>query len=132
MRTAAIIISVLFLTISSSGCATIITGTSQKVPVSSDPAGATVRVDGKKTYTTPVRIKLERKKDHLLLFAKEGYENEEVKLLHTISGAIAGNAALFGIAGLLVDNYTGAQYKLIPTKVHVSMKKSASGISKTE
>lgn len=125
MRQTLVILSALILVISSSGCATIITGTSQKVPVSSDPSGATVMVDGKKSYTTPTRIKLERKKDHLLQFTKEGYDKEEVKLVHTISGAIAGNAVLFGIAGLLVDNYTGAQYKLIPTKVNVLLKKTA-------
>ncbi|MFA5143883.1 MAG: PEGA domain-containing protein [Candidatus Omnitrophota bacterium] len=106
-----------------SGCATLITGWYQKVPVSSDPGGATVTVDGGEKYITPVKLHLKRNRDYTLCFTKEGYKDETVKLLHVVSGAIAGNAVLFGLAGLAVDNLTGSQFKLIPTKVDIQMKK---------
>ena len=111
--------------ISSSGCATIITGWYQKVPVSSDPPGATVQVDGDEKYITPAKLHLKRNRDHMLLITKDGYREETVKLLHVISGAIAGNAVVFGLAGLAIDNLTGAQFKLNPTEVHVNLKKSS-------
>ena len=116
-------IAVLIICFSLTGCATIVTGIYQKVPVTSDPPGVMVRVDEKDSYTTPVKLRLRRYRDHLLTFTREGYLKEEVKLVHTISGAIAGNAVLFGLGGLLIDNWSGAQYKLTPTKVHVQMKK---------
>jgi len=114
----------IIILLSLSGCATLITGPNQKVPVSSNPDGATVQVDEKDTYTTPAKIRLKRNRDHTLTFTKEGYRPETVKLVHTISGAIAGNAVLFGLAGLAADNLSGAQFKLIPTSVHVDMKKT--------
>ncbi|MDO8525794.1 MAG: PEGA domain-containing protein [Candidatus Omnitrophota bacterium] len=122
-----IIISILIavFSLSLSGCATIITGWYQKVPVSSDPTGATVQVDGLEQYVTPAKLRLKRNRDHALVFTKDGYTEEAIKLTHVISGAIAGNAVLFGLAGLAIDNLSGSQFKLIPTKVHVELKKSA-------
>ena len=114
-----------FLVISSSGCATLITGWYQKVPVSSDPAGAIVQVDGKDKYVTPAKLHLKRNHDHTLLFTKDGYKDETVTLMHVVSGAIAGNAVVFGLAGLAVDNLTGSQFKLLPLKIDVKMKKAS-------
>jgi uncharacterized protein with ATP-grasp and redox domains len=110
--------------LSLSGCATLITGPNQKVPVTSDPSDASVLVDSKDTYTTPAKLRLKRNHDHVLVFSKEGYLEETVKLTHTISGAIAGNTVLFGLAGLAIDNLSGAQFKLLPTSVHVNMKRA--------
>jgi hypothetical protein len=109
--------------IAASGCATIITGWYQKVPVTSEPDGATVQVDGTEKFITPTKLHLKRNHDHALVFTKDGYTNETVILSHVISGAIAGNAVIFGLAGLAVDNLSGSQFKLIPTKVHVELKK---------
>ncbi|MDD5136224.1 MAG: PEGA domain-containing protein [Candidatus Omnitrophica bacterium] len=125
MRKVIVVLSIVFLGVSASGCATLITGWYQKVPVSSDPQGAAVQVDGGEKYTTPTKLHLKRNRDYTLLFTKEGYRDETVKLMHVVSGAIAGNAVLFGLAGLAVDNLTGSQFKLIPVKVEVRMKKAS-------
>jgi uncharacterized protein YceK len=90
------LIAACFIVISLSGCATIITGSHQKVQVSSEPSGATVRVDDKDEYVTPARIRLRRNTDHQLVFTKDGYVQETVKLAHVISGAFCGNVFLFG------------------------------------
>jgi hypothetical protein len=105
----------------------LITGTSQKVPVSSDPPGVTVEVDGKRTFITPCRLKLERKKDHTLIFTKEGYHQKTVTLFHVICGTVCGNMFLGGPAGWAVDAITGAQYRLAPADVHVEMEKIDTG-----
>ena len=125
MRKVIGILLIIFLGVSASGCATLITGWYQKVPVSSDPQGATVQVDGGEKYVTPTKLHLKRNHDHTLLFTKDGYRSETVTLMHVVSGAIAGNAVVFGLAGLAVDNLTGSQFKLLPLKVDVQMKKIA-------
>jgi len=104
------------------GCATIVNGTSQKIKVSSDPAGATVRVDDKSTYITPARIRLERRRDHTLVFTKDGYEIQTVKLTHVLSEVVVGNTLLGGPLGWAFDACAGTQYKLIPDPVHVELK----------
>ncbi|MBU1809071.1 MAG: PEGA domain-containing protein [Candidatus Omnitrophica bacterium] len=106
-----------------SGCATIITGTTQKVTITSSPEGAKLDVDGQSTFSTPATVTLERKRDHILVFSKEGYQQQTVTLLHVISGAVCGNILLGGLIGWGVDACTGAQYKLVPEIVNVQMQK---------
>lgn len=112
---------VAMLCVSLSGCATIITGTTQKVPITSDPSGARLDVDGQCAFTTPVILKMERKSDHILVFSKEGYHQQTVTLLHTLSGAVCANVLGTGLLGWGVDAGTGAQYKLVPERVNVQL-----------
>ena len=116
------------------GCATIINGTSQKIQVTSEPAGAVIQVDSADTYTTPIKLRLERKRDHLLVFTKDGYETQTVKLMHVISEAVIGNTLLGGPIGWVFDIFAGTQYKLAPCPVHVELKKREQGylFNKTE
>ena len=118
---------IIFLTASATGCATIMNGTSQKIPVSSEPAGATVRVDDGKVFTTPVRLRLERRRDHTLVFTKEGYGTETVRMMHVLSEAVVGNALLGGPLGWVFDIFAGTQYKLIPNPVRIQLKKEEGG-----
>ncbi len=105
------------------GCATVIHGTTQEVPVNSDPAGATVTVAGQPNeYATPCSIELKRKNDHLLTVSKEGYETQNVELRSVISAAWAGNIIAGGIIGLGVDAATGASCCLIPEMVTVKLR----------
>ncbi len=119
---------VLFCT-SITGCATIMTGTTQKIPVSSNPSGANLQVDGQSTYTTPVTVVLERKRDHILVFTKEGYNQATITILHVLSGAVCGNILLGGLIGFGVDACTGAMNKLVPENVQVELQKAAPGAS---
>jgi hypothetical protein len=53
----------------------------QKIAVSTDPLGATVYADGKKTCgATPCSVSLDRQSDHLLTIVKEGYKQEEIMI----------------------------------------------------
>lgn len=114
----------IFLAVSVAGCATILNGTSQKVMVTSNPTGAVVEVDGKYSRETPVKLRLERKRDHVLVITKEGYEKQAVNLTHVLSASVCGNILLGGVLGWVFDIFAGTQYKLIPNKVHVEMKGS--------
>lgn len=113
---------IVYLAMALPGCATIINGTSQKINVTSSPAGATVRVDEKAEHMTPVRLRLERRRDHVLVFSKDGYEEQSVRLIHVISEVVAGNTLLGGPVGWVFDICAGTQYKLVPNPVHVELK----------
>ena len=98
-------------------------GTSQKIPVSSEPAGVTVTVDSKDTYATPVKLRLERRRDHTLEFTKDGFDGRTVNVMHVLSESVCGNMLLFGVLGWIFDMCAGTQYKLVPDKIHVELKK---------
>jgi uncharacterized protein YceK len=109
------------------GCATILNGTSQKIPVSSEPAGAKVTVDSQDTYTTPVKLRLERRRDHTLVFTKDGFDTQTVNVMHVLSEVVCGNTLLFGPLGWVFDMCAGTQYKLVPDKISVELKRAAGG-----
>jgi len=118
------LIFIVVMTLSLSGCATIMNGTAQKVMITSNPDGANVTVDEKAAYTTPVKVRLERRRDHTLVIAKDGYSKETVNLTHVLSEAVCGNILLGGIVGWIFDIFGGTQYKLMPNKVHVELKRA--------
>ncbi len=109
------------------GCATIVDGTDQKVPVTSNPPGANVMVDGGSTVTTPTDLKLSRREAHSLLISMPGYHSERVSMKRELSGAIFGNIILGGIVGGVADLASGASHHLEPKEVHVELQKIKPG-----
>lgn len=122
MRKVSLVLAVFLSSVCLCGCATILNGTSQKIPVSSEPAGALVTVDSKNIYITPVKLRLERRRDHALVFTKDGFDTRTVNVMHVLSESVCGNTLLFGVLGWVFDICAGTQYKLIPDKVHVELK----------
>lgn len=112
----------LFLGAFTSSCATIIHGTTQRVPVSSVPSGARVAVNESTAFTTPTALELSRKEHHTLQFSLEGYHPEVVKLESVTSGVVMGNILLGGLIGWGVDAASGAQYRLVPESIHVTLR----------
>lgn len=116
----------------------------QKIPVSTDPLGATVYADGEKACaSTPCSVSLDRKSDHLLTIVKDGYEQEEV-VVHrrfkpdkairdgVISGIILGNGPE-GVASRTakeVDEQerSGEAYVLTPSIVTIKLTPKGAGI----
>jgi hypothetical protein len=75
-------------------CATIMRGTSQKIPVTSSPQGAKITVDGKEAGYTPLTLELKRReKTHIIVIEKEGYNPFEIRITRESSpwGSIVGN-----------------------------------------
>ena len=112
----------ILLTLQLTSCATIINGTTQRIPVDSNPQGATVCVNGNVEGCTPTTIEVKRKRDHLLTLSKEGYQTESFQLQHVLSGAVAGNLVAGGFIGWGVDACSGGQYRIVPETVYVDMK----------
>lgn len=52
----------------------------QKIPVSTNPLGATIYADGKKICTSPCSVTLTRDSNHLLTIVKDGYEQVDMEI----------------------------------------------------
>jgi hypothetical protein len=94
-----VLLSFAFLT---TGCATL-RGDTQKMKVETDPAGATLTVDGKQ-YTTPVEVPFKRKEAHKVSVSKAGYRPLVFNLEAQWDGAsltdlaVPGGSALLGLS----------------------------------
>lgn len=101
------------------GCASMINGRWETVPVESFPSGARVKVacgaapaDG---GVTPTRIQVERRaQDCRVTLAKDGYEPQEIVFERQLSRATVGNkiaaaplglVAAFGLAWINIDDF---------------------------
>ena len=105
-----------------SGCATVIKGTTQTMPINSDPDGADVVVNNLVVGITPTEIELQRKRDHQITLRKEGYAPATVPVLKSVGGAVWGNILAGGIIGWGVDAASGAQYNLKPETIFVRLR----------
>lgn len=114
-------ISLFVLSLSLTSCATIINGTTQKIPVDSYPQGANVSVDGNYMGNTPTVVEVKRKNDHFVTFEKDGFLPCTVQLTHVVSGAVAGNIIAGGLIGWGVDACSGGQYRLIPEAIYTQL-----------
>ena len=111
-----------------SSCASIVSGTSQPIKFSSQPAGADVRIDGVSRGRTPAEIDVSTKSAHTVRLELAGYQTFETKLERKLNGWIFGNIAFGGLIGVIVDASTGAMYGLTPREVDAHLK--ATGGSK--
>ena len=109
------------------GCASIVKGTTQAIPVSSNPTGATVRLDGNHVGQTPTKVEVKRKSDHLMTIEKAGYQPESIAITRNIGGAVFGNILAGGLIGWGVDAISGAQYNLTPSTINVTLSNLAEG-----
>ncbi|MBI9080595.1 MAG: PEGA domain-containing protein [Pseudodesulfovibrio sp.] len=73
VRNSAIILALLLFT----GCG----AATQNIPVSTEPSGAIVYVDGTETCTTPCNATLEKTQDHILTIKKDGYRQADVPIV---------------------------------------------------
>jgi uncharacterized protein YceK len=108
--------------LSISGCASIMSGRHAEVTINSNPANAHVTVRDKRgqqvaALNTPATVTLKRK-DRLILPARytatieaPGYQTAQVPIRSSVNPWILGNVVVGGIAGLVVDNVTGAAWK---------------------
>ena len=109
----------------------------QKIPVSTNPIGATIYADGKKTCTSPCSVSFDKKSDHLITVVKDGYEQEEIVITRqfmpdqalrdgAISGILRGGDPkdVAGEVAREVDEQerTGEAYQLVPAIVTVTLK----------
>ena len=120
-----------------SACAT--TVKTQPVPVSTNPSGADVCVDGGKKFVSPCNVNLACTQDHILTVSKEGFQQQDVVikrqyqqqkvLLNAINsgvstGSFLDNALMgirSGVSSIDEQESSGEAYVLVPSTVSVRL-----------
>jgi hypothetical protein len=116
----------------STGCASIMSGTSQNVVVRSTPEGAKATFLDKagkpvSVQTTPCTVSLKRSGQYVLKLEKENFKPLEAPLTRTINGWYMGNIFFGGLLGLLiVDPATGAMFSITPDTIETELAVSGS------
>lgn len=104
------------------GCATVVYGVHQEIPVTSTPAGAVATI-GEMKITTPGKFTLERNKDQVVIMTKDGCQEERVQLIHAWDhwpAHILGNIWLWPL--MIVDWVNGSADSLRPAEVAVTLR----------
>lgn len=100
------------------GCATIMTGKYQNIPVTSEPPGIKVRSCTGVSLTTPGSLKLVRNKDYTLFAEYSDCKQQQKELKHKLQGSFWTNTLIWGATSGAVDLASGASDELVPKKVH--------------
>jgi hypothetical protein len=98
--------------LSTSACATMVSGRSQQLPINVNPAGSTICIDGQKAGTSPMVVTLSRKRPHVIVVEHAGYQPVIRALAKEVNPWVTLNFVPFllipGPFGLAVDVATGA------------------------
>lgn len=98
-----------------SGCATILNGTTQSVSLETSPVdGAKCRLqnsEGSWFLTTPGSVVVHKTKHNLdISCKKDGYKDAHVFLVPSFNFDTIGNVLVGGLAGITVDAFSGANW----------------------
>ena len=107
--------------LSLTSCATIISGSKQKISFASTPSEATVYIDEIEIGKTPIEKKLERKKNHNVKIVLDGYKPFEIEITKKFNAWYIGNAFFGGLIGFIIDPATGAMFRLTPKQIQAEM-----------
>src|SRR3982750_3493837 len=81
------------------GCASIMSGTSQNLTFTSTPDGATVTAAGRGIGKTPITTRLSKETGQSVTFDKDGYKPITMRLETRMDGWFWGNIVLGGFIG---------------------------------
>jgi hypothetical protein len=109
-----------------SSCATIFNGTSQKIPVTTDPPGATV-TEEEDSQITPAILDLDKDREYVVTVSMEGYEPQTVKIERVASGWMVLDLLELSPLCLLMDTADGSCYSLKPDHITVSLQPLTQG-----
>lgn len=121
MNNALLILAAAFL----SGCASIISGTSQAVSIDSNVAGATVAIEGNVVGQTPFSGKIPRKRESIALVSKPGYTAQSV-VLTTSFNPVAILSIVWDYS--TTDCLTGACWEYAPSTYYVNLRPATSSV----
>ena len=91
-------------------CATIMTGTDQKVSFNSNVPNAKIYIDDSFKGNAPLILTLDTKTSHNIRIEAPGYHTYSTTLQKKVTGWAWGNIVFGGIIGLGVDMFTGGLY----------------------
>jgi uncharacterized protein YceK len=99
------------------GCATIFSGSTQKISYSSEPSGAKVYVNGKYMGNTPFELNMRKNKSYTIEFRKKGYSSKSVLINNNVGTGWVVLDVLGGLVPVIIDAATGNWYSLNPANV---------------
>lgn len=102
-------------------CATIVASGPDNVPVSTNPNGARVYVDGNLVGQTPTTISLNRKSEGIIRLELDGYEPVTIDRDKVLNGWFLGNVILGGLVGVAIDLITSNQGKYSEQAVYAQL-----------
>ncbi|WP_165852270.1 PEGA domain-containing protein [Chryseobacterium pennae] len=107
---------------STTSCATIFTGTNDKISFNSTPEGATVFHKGVEKCVTPCTVNIPRSlSKQTVTFEKEGFNHQEVKLDKNFNAVTLLNILFGGAIGVGIDAATGSLTKYSTKKYEVEL-----------
>lgn len=127
MRRIAAVLLVGSLAFSGIGCASIVAGGPDLVPVNSAPPGANVSRDGIPMGKTPLLVPFDRSCEGVLVFELEGFETLTFDVDKVVNGWFLGNLLWFPLwpgvpIGMFVDLCASNQGKYSTAPIHVVLK----------
>lgn len=108
-----------------SGCASIISGTSQAISIDSNVQGATVAIEGNIVGQTPFSGKIPRKRESVALVSKSGYTAQPV-VLTTSFNPVAILSLFWDYS--TTDCLTGACWEYAPSTYYVNLRPATSSV----
>jgi PEGA domain len=88
-----------------SGCATMMAGGPDRLPVSTNPAGAAVFVDNAQVGQTPLMVSLDRAKPKAeIRLELQGFAPVIITREKSVNGWVFGNLLFGGLIGLIIDS----------------------------
>jgi hypothetical protein len=114
------LIYVLVLVLATSGCATVIDGSSQTVTFNSSPNGARIYANGIEIGTTPLITSLKRSKTTMILAKKNGYEDQQLSLQTKLNNWFWGNF-LLGAFSTTTDYASDAMIEYSPNMYYITL-----------
>ena len=133
MHRASTIIVTLLTSLLFTGCASIVSGTTQEIKVDSNPPGATVYVgehmganmkNKVAVGVTPMKVKISRK-DGVIQLEKAGFEPAFVPLNSKMNPWVWGDVAMLSLLSTSIDSSTGANNEYDPGEYMVDLKPAA-------
>ena len=109
------------------GCASLVAGGPDHVPVNSTPPAALVKLDGVAVGKTPLIVPIGRTSEGILTFELEGYQTLTLDLDKVANGWFFGNLLWFPVwpvvpVGMIVDLAASNQGKYSTNPIHVQLK----------
>jgi len=110
------------ITLSATSCATILTGTKDKITFNTTPEGAKVMHKGVEKCITPCTAEIPRSlSKQMVTFEKEGFNSKEMKLTKSFNPVSLVNILLGGVIGVGIDAATGSLTKYSPKAYKVEL-----------
>ena len=113
------VICFVFCVVLLTSCATVFSGNSDDVTITSDPTGALVAIDGVPRGRTPLTVDLEKGNSYSVSVSKDGYEAGYATLTNRVGAGWVILDIFAGLVPVVVDAVTGAWGGLSPDTVHL-------------